>query len=351
MILTVTTVKDELRNVRRFVEANLAGGIDHMLLLLDGADAEVEEWLGTRPEVTAVVTDRDYWNGARPRLLNRRQWVNANLARAVLAGCDWAEWLFHVDADEVASIDRDALARVPGDRSAVRLEPLEVVSRMHWDAPPTWFKPLLEEPELDLLVALGIIAEPTNSLWFRSHIAGKVGIRPQRDVRLGIHKATDPRGNRLPLFQDPGLTMLHFESYSGEEFVRKWRAMIGSGPKVHFGPYRMRLANAVKAILERPLEPEVAERYLTEIYRRHMEDPFETLRDLGLVVERDPLRGGHVPEPLMPERRAQLAAAVETYRSADKQQFIPASSDKTQSRPSGRRLLSRRHSGKDVTDR
>jgi hypothetical protein len=323
VILTVTTMKDSLTNVRRYVEGNLAGGADHLMIFLDAPDPEVEAWLAERPEVTFVVTDRSWWQDNRPKLLNKRQRVNANLARAVLTRIPAAEWVFHVDADEIVRIDRDALAAVPADRAAVGLEPMEVVSEMHPDGEPRLFKRLLEESDLTLLQVLGVLDEPTNSLYFRSHIAGKVGIRPRLDVWLGIHKATDRQDNRLPLVKNPGLKMLHYESYSGEEFVRKWNAMVTSGPSIHFGPHRMRLATAVKALVGKDLPPGLATELLTRIYDDYMADPVDLLGGLGLLEEVDVYDGGRRPEALPDDERQRLRDLVEGLRGEDKWQFLP----------------------------
>jgi hypothetical protein len=331
VIVTVTTLKDRLANVQRFVRGNLAGGADHLIVFLDDSDGpedEVLAWLTAQPQVTVVVTDESWWQGRRPQLLNKRQRVNANLARAVLRRLDWAEWLFHVDADEIVRIDRAELAKVPRRRPAVGLKPLEVVSEMHPAGEPRLFKPLLKDGDLALLQVLGVLAEPTNSLYFRSHIAGKVGVRPQADVWLGIHKATDNDDNRLPLVHRAGFEMLHLESYSGEEFVRKWTAMVGSGPQMHFGPHRMQLATALKAVVGKDLPDEQRARFFELIYERHMADPVDLLRDLGLLREIDPLQGTHTPEPLPDAERARLVGMLEELRDQDKWQFLPDSDRK-----------------------
>ncbi|MCW2853594.1 MAG: hypothetical protein JWM84_3258 [Nocardioides sp.] len=337
MIVTVTTLKDRLTNVERFVRGNLAGGVDHMIVFLDAPDAEVEPWLAARPEVTTVVTDKAWWRDQRPQLLNKRQRVNANLARAVLTQADWAEWLFHIDADEIAQIDRTELAGVPRRRHAVGLTPLEVVSEMHPAGEPHLFKPLLEEGDLALLQALGVLAEPSNSLYFRSHIAGKVGVRPRDDVWLGIHKATDRQDKRLPLVRTPGLRMLHLESYSGEEFVRKWTAMVGSGPSIHFGTHRMQVATALKAVVHKDLPSQQRARVFEMIYERHMADPVDLLRDLGLLEEIDPLQGTHSPDLLPQDERDRLAGLLEALRGQDKWQFLPDSMVKAKAARAGER--------------
>ncbi len=156
------------------------------------------------------MTDKSWWQGARPPLLNRRQCINANLARALVSLTDWAEWIFHIDADEVARIDRAAMAEVGPRRPVVGLAPLEVVSELQPAVRPTLLKRLLEGDELQLLVTLGVLEEPANSLYFRSHIAGKVGVRPCLDLWLKFHSAVDQGGTRLQAVRGDDLTVLHY---------------------------------------------------------------------------------------------------------------------------------------------
>ena len=75
-----------------------------------------------------------------------RQRINANLVKAVLSTFDWAEWLFHIDADEIVQLDREVLRALPAGTRVVRLAPLEAVSRRQWDDDPTWFKRSCESP-------------------------------------------------------------------------------------------------------------------------------------------------------------------------------------------------------------
>lgn len=323
VIVTVSTVKDRLPNVQRFVEGNLAGGADHMLVFLDAPEPEVEAWLAERPEVTTVLTDDTWWRGARPALLNRRQSVNANLARTVLARWGDADWLFHIDADEILQVDREALAAVGRKKPAVNVQPLEVVGALDPAREPRQFKRLLSDGELHLVHALGLLAEPTNSRYFRSHIAGKVGVRPGSDTWLGIHKATNAQGERLKLVRRPGLRMLHIESYSGAEFVRKWTNMVSSGPSMHFGEHRMGLAKALRTLVSMEIPEDVKSRHLSDFYQRHMADPIDELDSLGLLMTIDPRGGGHVPAPLATRRLAALRQELEAMRGQDKEQFVP----------------------------
>ena len=327
MLFTASTVKDTLPNVQRFVQGSLAGGIDHMFVLLDapGAEgqAEVREWLEAQRHVTCIPTDKLWWAGDRPSQLNFRQRINANLLKQVLSGFGWAEWLFHVDGDEVVQVDRAVLETVPATVPAVQLAPLEAVSRMHWDADPTWFKTLLDDDDLALLFALGVIDKPSNGAYFHGHAFGKSGIRPQEAGWLTLHKALDLDREPLEVFRHESLRLLHYESYSGEDFVRKWTAMVASGPTASFRAARGTTADAKRALIGKDLGEEKARAYLMKLFERTTEDDFETLRDLRLVVEVDPRRGGATPRAFPDGGRDAVLAALDALRPEPKRHFHP----------------------------
>jgi hypothetical protein len=324
LVCTVSTVKDTLPRVQRFVTRNLAGGVDHLFVFLEAPDPAVRDWLAAHPHVTSVDTGDDaaWWRGDRPAQLNQRQRINANAAAVVLAGLGWPAWLFHIDGDEVVQVDRERLAAAPAARRAARLGVLEAVAQPHWDGPPTWFKRPLGEPELVLLATLGLIDKPRNGAYFHGHADGKCGIRPGPDAWLTIHDPVDDAGHELATYADDGLRVLHYESYSGDEFVRKWLAMAGAG-SVRFRPGRQATLVAVKALLDQRLPTEVTERYLMRIFEETTADDLDTLRDLGLLVEVDPDRGQHRPTPLGDDRRAALDAALAEVAAGPKGRFRP----------------------------
>ena len=310
MIATVSTVKDTLANIQRFVTGNLAGGVDHMVVFLDAPDPDVEAWLAGQEHVTPVVADEAWWGPKRPAELNNRQRIQANLAKALFTVVPGVDWLFHVDADEICQIDRAAIAGVPRGCDAVRLAPLEAVSRKHWDGSPTWFKRLLDEQDLVLLEVLGVIEKPTNGHLFHGHVEGKTAVRPTLDRWLTIHRTVDAERKEVEHHQAPGLSVLHYESYSGEDFVRKWSSILAAGPDVSLRPARQRTKGAVQALAGKPLSPELREQYLMRIFEQTTEDDFDTLRELGLLVEADATKGTHVPEGLGADAREQLAGML-----------------------------------------
>ena len=328
MLITASTVKDTLPNMQRFVRGNLACGVDHMVVFLDAAGAEgqgeVREWLEQEPHVTAVRTGKEWWLGDRPAQLNVRQRINVNLLKHLLSGFDWAEWLFHIDGDEIVQIDRSLLDTVPAAVPAVRLAPLEAVSQMHWDGDPTWFKTLLEDDDLALLHTLGVVEKANNGAYFHGHVDGKSGIRPRADGWLTLHKAVDDDREELEVFRHEALTVLHYESYSGEDFVRKWIAMVGSGPSPNFRPARGSTAAGLYALINKGLDEERTRAYLIKLFERTTEDDLETLRDLGMLVEADPRDGTHSPAGFPAGGREALLAGLDRLRGEPKRQFHPS---------------------------
>jgi hypothetical protein len=325
VIVSMTTLKDSVANVDKWVRRNLAGGIDHMIVFLDAPQPEVEELLAGRPEVTAVHAYDD-WFGHDDRVLslNERQIVNAGLTSRLLVGMPWADWLFHLDGDEVAQIDRPVLDAIGPEVRVVRLNVLEAVSRMHPDGDPTLFKRRLTDAELSLVTALGVIAEPNNLVYFRGHSWGKAGLRPTPDLAIGVHHVLDPQGERIEPADDDRLRMLHYESYSGDEFVRKWTALLrsGGGPvfqRTHRAPMR----DAIGALLELDLGPAETQRFLTTLYERWAVDDVDTLGSLGLLVEVDPDARLRTVPPAPAGSLDQLRTLLDRARGIPKLQFRP----------------------------
>ena len=191
------------------------------------------------------------------------------------------------------------------------LAPLEAVSRKSWDGDPTWFKRLLGSDDLTLLKTLGVIDRPSNGALFHGHVEGKSGLRPTTDLWLTLHHVVDAEKNEVEAFTDPAaLRLLHFESYSGEDFVRKWTSILAAGPKPNFRPAREPTAIALQTLIAKGLSPEAAEPYLMRIFERTTEDDFDTLRDLGLLERVDLRAGAHIPTAVPDSSLADLLAAV-----------------------------------------
>jgi hypothetical protein len=323
MLFTVSTVKDTVPGLKQFVARNLAGGVDHLFLCVDDARPRVTAALNRHPHVTAIATGESWWQGKRPRQLNARQRINANVVKALLAvDARPDDWLFHIDGDEVLQVDRAALAALPPEVSVVRAPPLEAVSRKKWPGEVTHFKRILKADELTLLHVLGVIDEPNIGRYFHGHVEGKSGLRPTLDRWITLHAVHDVDQEQVPSTSEGGVArLLHYESWSGEEFVRKWTNILQSGTKVSFRPGREPTAVALRTLLEAELPERKLRDYLMRIFERTTADDFDTLRDLGFLERIDPLAGKHRPEALPPDRDTAIRAMLDALEPENKWPF------------------------------
>jgi hypothetical protein len=285
LIYTVSTVKDTSQGVESFVRRNLSAGADHMILFLEADDAvDQAARFATESHVTAIPADQRYWRGERPSSLNDRQIINADLANNLLATMRWAQWLFHIDGDEVLHFDRDFLESLPRNNRAVVLRPLEAVSGPAVDGPVTKFKRLLGRAELQQLHRLGMIDVATNRAYFRGHKAGKAGVRPSPFLSLRTHRAKTYHGVNLAHRENPRLLLLHYESHTGEEFVRKWTNLAGGDNEPRQRPDRAKVAMEVDRILRSALGDDAKTALMWEVFERYGVDDVEALDRMGLLV-------------------------------------------------------------------
>ena len=288
VIVSVSTVKDTPDHVTTWVRRNLAQGVDHMVVFVDDGDAATLEALACHAGVTAI-DGPSWWGQERPARLNVRQRLSSNAVLAAATRVPGVEWVLHHDADEVAVIDRPQLRRLHDDVRAVRLSPLEAVSRTTWpDDRVTDFKRLLGDDELELLVALGVIGKAGNAHYFHGHIGGKVAIRPTLGAWLGTHHMVDADRQKLPCFEAPWLRLLHYESFSFDEFVRKWSNLSTSGGAVITRGARSDLLAGFRALLAAELDDEAFAQVATRLFDRHVRDDHDLLRTLGFLVQVDP---------------------------------------------------------------
>ena len=248
VITTVSTVKDDVERLQRWIDRNMAADVDRMIVFVDDRnDAQTTALLDARPGVVAIDAGT-WWGEEFPTRLNARQRINANAALGVVQELDLRGWMFHIDGDEVLHLDKELLLALPDDIVAVQLSPLEALSQWEWpDDEVTAFKRLLSVEELNLLHLLGMIERPENDAYFRGHTAGKAGLRVSSDAWLEIHRVVDDSRTPVPAHRASWLRVLHYESHTLEEFVRKWTNHTTSGHRLVARPERRRLASAMTA--------------------------------------------------------------------------------------------------------
>jgi hypothetical protein len=117
------------------------------------------------------------------------------------------------------------------------------------------------------------------------------------------------------------LQVLHDESHTFEEFVRKWEALAGAG-SFWQKPRRQQLGQQVMAVInDESLGAARRVELLRDLYRRHVADDVAALEELGLVTTPEPAWSAYSPEELTDTERATLAAVAPVLTAAPKRAF------------------------------
>ena len=323
MIYTVSTIKDTQPNLDRFIGRNLRAGADHLFIFLEGPDAAAQSRRIASRHVTTIVPDERYWGGPPPLSLNARQTINANLVNCLLAPFEWAGWLFHIDGDECLHIDKAYLRSLDAGVHCVRAMPLEAVSQRDAGAEVTRFKRKLSAGELEKLHRLGMIDTARNRAYFRGHVLGKSGIRPSPFLSLRVHDVKTPNHAVLRDHRSDRIRMLHYESTSAADFIRKWKGHHGAPAARRPEQNATRLA--VSAVLDsRMLSDQAKQEQLLGIYRRHIEDDVDTLESLGFLVTPDRRRHRYRPQAHTPWQADLIRQLLDVLLVADKRHFRPS---------------------------
>ncbi|PKH40890.1 Glycosyl transferase family 2 [Nocardioides alpinus] len=321
MITTVSTVKDDVERLQRWIDRNLAAGVDRMVVFLDDRDdARTAAALNALPGVVAVDAAA-WWGDEFPSKLNVRQRINANAALHVVRETDPRGWMFHIDGDEVLHLDREQLLALPEDTEAVRLAPLEALAQWEWpDDEVTLFKRLLSVEELNLLHLLGMLERPANDDYFRGHTSGKSGLRVSSDASLDIHRVVDDSRNPVSAHRASWLQVLHYESHTLDEFVRKWTNHTTSGHRLVARPERRRLASAMTAEGWAQWPAEIADDVRRRLFAATALDDRGGLERLGLLVAPVMPDGPAAPMPGDPHQEA-IGAGLSALGGTDRTRF------------------------------
>jgi hypothetical protein len=211
------------------------------------------------------------------------------------------------------------VSTVKDDVDAGRLAPLVALSQWEWpDDAVTVFKRLLAPEELNLLHLLGMLDRPANDAYFRGHTTGKAGLRLSSDGWFEIHRVVDRQRAPVDALRAPWLQVLHYESHTFEEFVRKWANHTTSGHRLVARSERRRLASAMTAEGWERWPPAVADQVRRDLFAATALDDRAGLERLGLLVTPVTVPGPAAPPPEDPHLdgiRDALTALASTDRS------------------------------------
>jgi hypothetical protein len=181
-------------------------------------------------DVVETVCDSIYWQGRRPRAIEKRQMLNAT--RAALASS--ADWILHCDIDEhIHSVRQvsSVLADVPEDHGCVLARPVEAVYvrrpvnereifqtsyfksiRAQWNASSRFWS--------DVYVDISGVARAG----FWGHRVGKSFIRTGRLADIGLMPIHLPSGeafSRINHIKSKEIFLRHYDALLPEEWMQK----------------------------------------------------------------------------------------------------------------------------------
>jgi hypothetical protein len=198
------------------------------------------------------------------------------------------------------------------------------VSRLRPGADPTLFKRVPDQEVLTLLAALGVIRKARLHFYFRGNSAGGPGLRPSRGLALDTRHVIDTRTSEpVATVQVPGLTLLSYESYSSQEFVRTWTERLDSGRGLQQSGSRKQLARSVSALLSLDLTEASRAAWFDRLFERVALDDVDTLSRLRLLVDVDPDAVVRPDVHAPTEDVAQLRALLDRVHDVPKKQFHP----------------------------
>ncbi len=221
---TVTTLREPAERVRRFVAQHVYLGASEIWLYFDDPEDPAIALVEAVPQVRVVRCTEAHKalhsNAAGTH--EGRQKANANDAY----GKTGADWIIHLDADEMVDASRPVaalLAEAAGD--VLRLAPFEA---MHYDKaavngrPAHYFRGALPGTPQGQAAAERAYGRFAGTLagGLLSHTAGKFFVRTGlKDAQLSIH-APFVAGKRAPGAEAQGARLLHFHGGDYDD----WRA-------------------------------------------------------------------------------------------------------------------------------
>ena len=201
------------------------------------------------------------------------------------------------------------------------LSVLEAVSKHTWpDDEPTLFKSRPTDGELAALAAVGAIIEPDLAFYFRGHQEGKPAVRPDLGVRLSVHSALDEAGRRVSR-PAPDMHVLHYESHSLDDFVRRWKdyAPASAHLRTHRDERKV-IGIALHTLYHHDaLTERQRAKLIKQLFDREVADDVRTLTSLGLAAPAPTRR--YEPRQLPAADLDQIQRVLEALLPADKHVF------------------------------
>lgn len=282
-LASVSTIHDNIENIRFFISENRKAGIDHFFIFLETQDKEVINYLDDLEFVSIIPS---YKLDVKFKALNPRQRFNATFINEFLSSrysCD--VWLTHIDGDEVIYIDKELLFKQEKNIKQVNLQPAESIITENYNNKYTegLFKGKLTEQQLNLCFALQFINKPELKKWLRGYINHKYIARVRKGIRFDIHNTKHNKNSQKVI---DNFFIKHYESTDENEFLRKWLTKRNnSAGNTGVRLERCILRDSIDVICSLEINKEQKEKHLKKIYSTFFyEKNIEDKKELNLYV-------------------------------------------------------------------
>lgn len=228
----VVTLAGPLALAAPFVAHHLETGAERIHVYIDRPDPELAAALAAVPRCVAVTCDAAYWTArrgrrGRPDGLVGRQIANAEDAR----GVSESDWLVHLDSDEFLYEMRplsDALAEVPAGIDWLHIPNVERVLLAGQPA-RTVFDGLFRSHVTPPRAAEAIWGAEAPFLrnGLAAYVGGKIAIRRQSPLKMGLHAATTgiEGAPPPPAHEARGIAVRHVDGWTPLHWTRKIQAL------------------------------------------------------------------------------------------------------------------------------
>lgn len=275
MIFSVSTIKDNKDNIEFFIRENRLSGIDYMFIFYEGE-------LMVKPEEYEFVTfipSLEY--NSNIASLNLRQKLNIRRVVDLLCKNYRDHWIVNLDGDEVVNFRKGCLDSIDEDIKVVKLSTLEPINDGRSDLrEQTLFKTTLNTSELKVASLFDLIESESNAHWLSGHSSGKYIARISPYLSYNIHHVSKVPAKEV--FSSNEFNVIHYESISFEEFLRKFKAHAAN--HAGFKKFRSKIVAFFRNYQDSPSFIKLAKRIYEENFIEHN---IELKKSLGFIFEID----------------------------------------------------------------
>jgi len=225
-VCTVSTIKAPVSETLMFVNYHLNIGIDQVIIFFDDPNDASAGYLKDYRRVTCVMCDDSYWQkngGSRPLAIEDRQVINNNNGLEMARERSF-QWAIFIDNDELVYPAGDLKLLLSGIKAdVVRFTIYEAISEEEYYDNifvPALFKRPARSLQIRAAMLLGCKRAFFEGKYFRGHIASKVAVRVNTEIKkVGIH---GPASSGVVEELTRQIMLLHYDCVGIDSWKTKW---------------------------------------------------------------------------------------------------------------------------------